>query len=170
MFHRLKCHMIDRYLSQIFGYVGLKYASPTLSSIMSNLSPAFTFVLAFFFFFRMEKAHLRSYTSLAKIIGTLLSISGAIIATVYSGQMLLSTSMNKDWIIGGILLAGQYFLLSFALVAQAKILVFVLGISGLLVAGLAALIMAHDLEAWKLRPDVVLATILYMVRISSLYL
>ncbi|XP_035844887.1 WAT1-related protein At4g15540 isoform X2 [Helianthus annuus] len=157
------------YLSQIFGYVGLKYASPTLSSIMSNLSPAFTFVLAFFF--RMEKVHLRSYTSLAKILGTLLSISGAIIATVYSGQMLLSTSMNKDWIIGGILLAGQYFLLSFALVAQAKILVeysvelilvFVLGISGLVVAGLAALIMAHDLEAWKLRPDVVLATILYM--------
>ncbi|XP_035844891.1 WAT1-related protein At5g40210 isoform X7 [Helianthus annuus] len=42
------------------------------------------------------------------------------------------------------------------------ILVFVLGISGLVVAGLAALIMAHDLEAWKLRPDVVLATILYM--------
>ncbi|KAJ0609125.1 putative EamA domain-containing protein [Helianthus annuus] len=157
------------YMSQIFGYIGLKYGSPTLSSIMSNLSPAFTFVLAFFF--SMEKVHLRSYTSQAKIIGTLLSISGAITATVYSGPSLLSTSMNTDWIIGGILLASQYFLLSFALVAQAKILVeysvdlivvFVFGISGLLVAGLGALIMARDLESWKLRPDVVLATILYM--------
>ncbi|XP_022016118.1 WAT1-related protein At5g40230 isoform X2 [Helianthus annuus] len=161
--------ILHRYMSQIFGYIGLKYGSPTLSSIMSNLSPAFTFVLAFFF--SMEKVHLRSYTSQAKIIGTLLSISGAITATVYSGPSLLSTSMNTDWIIGGILLASQYFLLSFALVAQAKILVeysvdlivvFVFGISGLLVAGLGALIMARDLESWKLRPDVVLATILYM--------
>ncbi|XP_076946956.1 WAT1-related protein At5g40240-like [Bidens hawaiensis] len=158
------------YLSQVFGYIGLKYGSPTLSSIMSNLSPAFTFVLAFFF--RMEKVHLRSYTSQAKIIGTILSISGAIIATIYTGPSLLSTaSMNMDWIIGGILLAGQYFLLSFTLVAQAKILVeysvdlivvFVFGISGLFVAGLGALIMARDLEAWKLRLDVVLVTILYM--------
>ncbi|KAI3733006.1 hypothetical protein L1987_64220 [Smallanthus sonchifolius] len=161
------------YLSQIFGYIGLKYGSPTLSSIMSNLSPAFTFILAFFF--RMEKVHLQSYTTQAKIIGTLLSISGAIIATVYSGPTLLSTSVNMDWITGGILLAGQYFLLSFALVAQTKIvveysvdlvIVFVFGISGLFVAGLAALIMARDLEAWKLRPDIVLATILYMVRRS----
>ncbi|XP_076946901.1 WAT1-related protein At5g40240-like [Bidens hawaiensis] len=159
----------DRYLSQIFGYIGLKYGSPTLSSIMSNLSPAFTFVLAFIF--RMEKVRLQSYTSQEKIIGTLVSISGAIIATVYSGPTLLSTSMNTDWIIGGILLAGQYFLIAFALVAQAKILVeysvdlivvLVFSISGLFVAGLAALIMARDLEAWKLRLDVVLATILYM--------
>ncbi|KAK1437095.1 hypothetical protein QVD17_02880 [Tagetes erecta] len=157
------------YLSQLFGYIGLKYGSPTLSSIMSNLSPAFTFVLAFVL--RMEKVHLRSYTSQAKIIGTLLSILGAIIATLYSGPALLSTSVSMDWIIGGFLLAGQYFLLSFALVAQAKILieysvdlivVFVFSISGLFVAGVAALIMVRDLEVWKLKLDVVSATILYM--------
>ncbi|KAL8252840.1 hypothetical protein R6Q59_036533 [Mikania micrantha] len=157
------------YLSQVFGYIGLKYGSPTLSSIMSNLSPAFTFVLAFFF--RMERLQLRSYTTHAKIIGTLLSISGAIIATLYSGPLLLSTSVNTDWIIGGILLAGQYFLLSFALVAQAKILaeysvdlivVFVFGVSGLFVAGLGGLVMARDVADWKLSHDIVLATILYM--------
>nr|GEW98703.1 nodulin MtN21 /EamA-like transporter family protein [Tanacetum cinerariifolium] len=103
------------YLSQIFGYIGLKYSSPTLSSIMSNLSPAFTFVLAYFF--------------------------------------------------------SQYFLLAFALVAQAKILqvysvdlmvVFVFGISGLFVAGFAALVMANDVEAWKLKSNAVLITVLYM--------
>ncbi|PWA65618.1 nodulin MtN21 /EamA-like transporter family protein [Artemisia annua] len=157
------------YLSQIFGYIGLKYSSPTLSSIMSNLSPAFTFVLAFFF--RMEKIHLRSYTSLAKIIGTIISISGAVIATLYSGPSLLSSSISMNWIIGGVLLAGQYFLLAFALVAQAKILqvysvdlmvVFVFGLSGLFVAGLAALVMANDVEAWKLKSNAVLITVLYM--------
>ncbi|KAM0060944.1 putative EamA domain-containing protein [Helianthus debilis subsp. tardiflorus] len=157
------------YLSNLVGLIGLKYGSVTLASIMGNLSPAFTFVLAFFF--RMEKVHLQSYTSHVKIGGTLLSISGAIIATVYTGPSLLSTSMNTDWIIGGILLACQYFLLSFCLIAQAKIMleypvvlvvVCVLNISGLFIAGLAALIMARDLEAWKIRLDVVLATILYV--------
>ncbi|KAI3507576.1 hypothetical protein L1887_22564 [Cichorium endivia] len=157
------------YLSQLFGYVGLKYSSPTLSSIMSNLSPAFTFILAFFF--RMEKIHIQSYTSQAKIIGTIVSISGAIIATLYSGPSLLSNSIGVNWIIGGILLASQYFLLAFALVAQAKIMlvypvdvmvVFVFGLSGLLVAGLAGLVLAGDLNAWKLKADAILVTILYM--------
>ncbi|XP_035844890.1 WAT1-related protein At4g15540 isoform X5 [Helianthus annuus] len=113
------------YLSQIFGYVGLKYASPTLSSIMSNLSPAFTFVLAFFF---------------RSIFSTLLRPS-------CSGESVLLQPLQAKILV-------EY--------SVELILVFVLGISGLVVAGLAALIMAHDLEAWKLRPDVVLATILYM--------
>ncbi|KAL7582127.1 WAT1-related protein At4g15540 isoform X1 [Lactuca sativa] len=157
------------YLSQIFGYIGLKYSSPTLSSIMSNLSPAFTFILAFFF--RMESIDFRSYTSQAKIIGTIVSISGAIIATVYSGPSVLSNPISINWIVGGILLASQYFLLAFALVAQAKIMkeypvdvmvVFVFGISGLFVAGVAGLVMAQDLDAWKLQPNLLLVTILYM--------
>ncbi|KAJ0441922.1 putative EamA domain-containing protein [Helianthus annuus] len=42
------------------------------------------------------------------------------------------------------------------------VVVFVLNLSGLFIAGLAALIMARDLEAWKLRLDVILATILYV--------
>ncbi|XP_023730932.1 WAT1-related protein At4g15540 isoform X2 [Lactuca sativa] len=143
--------------------------SPTLSSIMSNLSPAFTFILAFFF--RMESIDFRSYTSQAKIIGTIVSISGAIIATVYSGPSVLSNPISINWIVGGILLASQYFLLAFALVAQAKIMkeypvdvmvVFVFGISGLFVAGVAGLVMAQDLDAWKLQPNLLLVTILYM--------
>ncbi|KAH1192496.1 WAT1-related protein [Glycine max] len=32
--------------SQILGYAGIRYSSPTLSSAISNLTPAFTFVLA----------------------------------------------------------------------------------------------------------------------------
>ncbi|XP_071737543.1 WAT1-related protein At5g40240-like [Rutidosis leptorrhynchoides] len=157
------------YMSQIFGYIGLKYSSPTLSSIMSNLSPAFTFILAYFF--RMETVHLRSYTTQAKIIGTIVSISGAIIATFYSGPSVLSNSITMNWIVGGILLASQYFLLSLAMVAQAKILlvyavdimlVFIFGICGLFVAGVGGLVMARDLDAWKLKPDIILVTILYM--------
>ena len=66
----------------------------------------------------MEKIHLRSYSSQAKIIGTIISISGAVIATLYNGPSVFSSSISMNWIIGGFLLAGQYFLVAFALVAQ----------------------------------------------------
>uniref|UniRef100_A0A1S8ACA4 Nodulin MtN21 /EamA-like transporter family protein n=1 Tax=Citrus limon TaxID=2708 RepID=A0A1S8ACA4_CITLI len=36
-------------LSQIFGYTGIACSSPTLSSAISNLTPAFTFTLAILF-------------------------------------------------------------------------------------------------------------------------
>ncbi|XAR51836.1 hypothetical protein NMG60_11006591 [Bertholletia excelsa] len=41
------------FLGQILGNKGLGYGSPTLASVMSNLSPAFIFILAVIF--RMEK-------------------------------------------------------------------------------------------------------------------
>ncbi|KAI3694553.1 hypothetical protein L1987_77520 [Smallanthus sonchifolius] len=159
------------YLSQIFGYVGIKYSSPTLSSVMSNLAPAFTFILAFVF--RMERLNFRSYTSQAKIVGTVVSISGALVATLYDGTSvnLSSDSSSLYWIIGGILLASQNFLLPFVLVSQAQIMmqypvelmvVFVFGLSGLIVAAFAGLIMVRDLDAWKLKPDMMLASIIYM--------
>lgn len=37
--------------SQIMGYTGINYSSPTLASAISNLTPAFTFVLAIIFRF-----------------------------------------------------------------------------------------------------------------------
>lgn len=42
--------------------------------------------------------------------------------------------------------------------------VFVFGLSGLIVAAFAGLVMVRDLDAWKLKPDMMLASILYMVR------
>ena len=42
--------------------------------------------------------------------------------------------------------------------------VFVFGLSGLIVAAFAGLIMVRDLDSWKLKPDMMLASIIYMVR------
>ncbi|CAL5323784.1 unnamed protein product [Camellia sinensis] len=69
--------------SQILGYTGINYSSPTLASAISNLVPAFTFILALIF--RMEKLALRSSRSQAKIIGTVVSLSGAFLVTLYKG-------------------------------------------------------------------------------------
>ncbi|KVH94722.1 hypothetical protein Ccrd_003196 [Cynara cardunculus var. scolymus] len=138
----------------------LSYGSPTLSSIMSNLSPAFTFMLAFFF--RMETIDFRTYTTRAKVTGTIVSIAGALVAMLYSGPTRSTYSFSLNSVIGGVLLASQYFLVAFALVAQAKIMlsypidimvVFVFSVSGLFVAGLAGLVMARDSDAWKLKLD-----------------
>lgn len=39
----------DRFVAQLCGYKAIQYTSPTLASALSNLMPAFTFILAVFF-------------------------------------------------------------------------------------------------------------------------
>ncbi|KAF8399296.1 hypothetical protein HHK36_015161 [Tetracentron sinense] len=107
-------------------YTGINYSSPTLGSAMGNLVPAFTFMLAIIF--RMEKVHLRSSRSQVRIMGTLVSISGALVVTFYKGpsiwawptpspsispanllqsQPSLPNSLTEanNWILGGLFLA-----------------------------------------------------------------
>ncbi|PIA58681.1 hypothetical protein AQUCO_00500553v1 [Aquilegia coerulea] len=73
----------------LFGtvYSLVNYSSPTLGSALSNLIPAFTFILAIIF--RMEKLDLRSSNSQVKIMGTLVTITGALAATIkiYPAEM-----------------------------------------------------------------------------------
>ncbi|KAK1359027.1 hypothetical protein POM88_043501 [Heracleum sosnowskyi] len=52
-------------LLQIFGYVGMDYASATLGVAMGNLIPAFTFLLAVIL--SMEKVDLRTLSSASKV-------------------------------------------------------------------------------------------------------
>ncbi|KAM7512427.1 hypothetical protein LguiB_011302 [Lonicera macranthoides] len=168
------------YLAQMLGYVGIGYGSPTLSSVTSNLTPAFTFLLAIIF--RMEKLNRRSSSSQAKIMGTLVSISGAIVVTLYNGPSILFTpqpsdslhlhrSSQSNWIIGALLLTAQNLLLSIVYVFQAQIMkeypvdlvvVLVYDFSGLVVSAIVGLIMERNLNAWKIKPGIVLTTMIYM--------
>ncbi|KAF2604558.1 hypothetical protein F2Q70_00027366 [Brassica cretica] len=115
-------------MAQMVGFKGVEQSSPTLSSAMSNLTPAFTFTLAVIF--RMEQVVLRSSATQAKIIGGVLSISGALVVVLYKGPKVLSaasftlsssptsslhqhlTSSESSWIVGGLLLASQFFFVS----------------------------------------------------------
>uniref|UniRef100_A0A7N1A140 WAT1-related protein n=1 Tax=Kalanchoe fedtschenkoi TaxID=63787 RepID=A0A7N1A140_KALFE len=108
-------------------FTGVNFNSPMLGSAMSNACPAFTFILAVIF--RMEKERLGSLKSQVKILGTIVSISGALTVTFYkcpslwyastpsqsnsatdlhstphfmSSDMLASAS---DWVIGGFFFA-----------------------------------------------------------------
>ncbi|KAG4212228.1 hypothetical protein ERO13_A02G151700v2 [Gossypium hirsutum] len=111
------------FLAQICAYKGIAYSSPTLASAMSNLGPAFTFILAVLF--RLEKVALRSSSSQAKIMGTITSVSGALLVVLYKGPKVLLQSplesSEANWIIGGILLFFAYLLFAIQMIAQGAI-------------------------------------------------
>ncbi|CAN4124408.1 unnamed protein product [Withania somnifera] len=74
---------LHSFLMQVFTYVGLLYSSPLLSSAILQLIPGFTFILAILL--RMETFEYKSWCTVAKTIGTLVSIIGALVATLYKG-------------------------------------------------------------------------------------
>ena len=73
-------------IDQNFYYVGLKYTGPTFACAMSNILPAMTFVMAFIF--RMEKVDLRKVRCQAKVAGTVVTVAGAMLMTLYKGPLM----------------------------------------------------------------------------------
>ncbi|EOA24299.1 hypothetical protein CARUB_v10017539mg [Capsella rubella] len=120
----------------IIGFIGIEYSSPTLASAISNINPAITFILAIIF--RMEKASFNERSSVAKIVGTIVSLVGALVVVLYHGHRLFApsspsfpqlrqllpplASSNSDWIIGGCLLAIKDTLIPVAFILQAHIM------------------------------------------------
>ncbi|CAN6831181.1 unnamed protein product [Brassica oleracea] len=181
-------------MARMVGFKGVEQSSPTLSSAMSNLTPAFTFTLAVIF--RMEQVVLRSSATQAKIIGGVLSISGALVVVLYKGPKVLSaasftpsssptsllhqqlTSSESSWIVGGILLASQYFLLSAWYIVQTLVMevypeeitvVFFYNLFATLVSAPICLLAERNLTSWVLKPDITLAAIIYSGVFASLF-
>ncbi|KAI5018862.1 hypothetical protein ZWY2020_043750 [Hordeum vulgare] len=73
-------------IDQNFYYVGLKYTGPTFACAMSNILPAMTFVMAVIF--RMEKIELTKLRCQAKIFGTVVTVAGAMLMTLYKGPLM----------------------------------------------------------------------------------
>ncbi|RDX74537.1 WAT1-related protein, partial [Mucuna pruriens] len=170
-------------VAQLCGYKGLKYTSPTLFSALSNLLPAFTFILAIIF--RMEKIDLRRSSTQAKILGSLVCISGALIVVLYKGPTILSTSYPQpspivdslmgstsqtNWVIGGSLLAIEFFLVPIWYIVQTKIMkeypaefivVFLYNLSGTLISAPVCLLLETNLSGWKINRDITLIAIIY---------
>ncbi|CAK9162828.1 unnamed protein product [Ilex paraguariensis] len=79
----------------------------------------------------MEKVVLRSFSSLAKISGAIVSISGALVVILYKGPTIVKSSspsklfyqqgsFQSDWIMGGILFSAEYLVVSIWYIAQAQ--------------------------------------------------
>ncbi|KAK9040373.1 hypothetical protein V6N11_015537 [Hibiscus sabdariffa] len=111
-------HGITGFIGSICQNKGIELGSPILASAISNLTPAFTFILAVSFRFlipsslvysihigeinqlvfehchttRMERVELRRAATQAKIIGTITSISGAFVMIFYKGPMVIPSA------------------------------------------------------------------------------
>ncbi|XVF58119.1 hypothetical protein PTKIN_Ptkin07bG0037300 [Pterospermum kingtungense] len=172
--------------SQIMGYTGISYSSPTLASAISNLTPAFTFILAIIF--RMEKLDWEKTSSQAKVMGTIISIIGAFVVTLYKGPPIVIAftpiqplsspetnlasgglhSANPNWVIGGVFLTAEYILVPLWYIVQTQIMkeypaeltvVFFYNLCVSFIAAIVGLATEKNASAWRIKPDIALASV-----------
>ncbi|CAJ2665472.1 unnamed protein product [Trifolium pratense] len=169
--------------AQILGYTGISYSSPTLSSAIGNLIPAFTFILAAIC--RMEKLAIKTRTTQAKVLGSIISISGAFIVTFYKGKSIIIahnsssfhlqhssngilTSVDINWVIGGLLLIVSNILITIWFIVQAEIMkeipdeltsVFFHNLFAATFAFCVGLLAETNSSLWKIRLDISLISI-----------
>ncbi|XP_061337657.1 WAT1-related protein At4g15540-like [Gastrolobium bilobum] len=170
-------------VAQLCGYKGLQYTSPTLASALSNLIPAFTFILAAFF--RMEKVALGSSSTQAKILGSAVSILGALIVVLYKGPTVLSalspqlsptidspmdSTAQTNWVLGGSLLVVEFLLVPIWYIVQANVMkeypaefivVFLYNLCGTFISAPVCILLEENLSSWKINPDITLIAIIY---------
>ncbi|XP_063939667.1 WAT1-related protein At2g39510 [Daucus carota subsp. sativus] len=75
--------LLEPVLDQNLYYTGMKYTSATFTSAMCNILPAITFVMAWIL--RLEKVNIKSFHSQVKVLGTLVTVGGAMIMTMVTG-------------------------------------------------------------------------------------
>ncbi|KHN23566.1 WAT1-related protein At3g28050-like [Glycine soja] len=170
--------------SQIMYYVGVSYSSPTLASSIANLGPAFTFILAIIF--RMEKIAAKSRSSQAKVVGSIISITGAFVLTLYKGHSIIKAhshdlsiplqhpfsflkSGDADWVIAGILLTAECLIGSLCYIVQADVLkvfpdevtiVLFYNVTSTVMSTLVALFAVPNANAWKVGLNISLISII----------
>ncbi|WCJ36034.1 nodulin MtN21 /EamA-like transporter family protein [Euphorbia peplus] len=161
-------------------FTGLSYASPTLASAIGQLVPAFTFILAVIF--RMDKLNLRSSRGQVKVVGTLVSMLGALIVIFYKGPPVSSipesaassSSMffvaKNSWVIGGFFITISSLSLSVFIIFQAAILkeypsemiiVSFYCLFGTIQCAVVSLIAENNPNAWRLKSDLELISVVY---------
>ncbi|KAA3464084.1 WAT1-related protein isoform X1 [Gossypium australe] len=110
-------------------FEGLYLSSSTAASAMTNLIPAVTFVMTAIL--GMEKVNIRSPKPLAKMLGTVICVGGAISMALLKGPKLLNTQLlppkslfspgGENWLLGCLFLLGSSFFWSLWMVFQVPI-------------------------------------------------
>nr|XP_043639639.1 WAT1-related protein At5g40240-like [Erigeron canadensis] len=158
---------------QILLYVGVNYSSPTLASAITNLLPGITFLLAVIF--RMEKIDIRSSSTRAKLLGTVIAISGAMVFTIYRGPEIIHMNPSPDspnqillshpstWVFGGLIVLIAVVLGSIWNILQSTTvkeyqdqptIVFFYCLFGTISCIALSLFLKHDPSAWVVQPGI----------------
>ncbi|EOA29415.1 hypothetical protein CARUB_v10025706mg [Capsella rubella] len=78
--------LLEPTIDQNLYYTGMKYTSATFTAAMTNVLPAFAFIMAWIF--RLEKVNVKKIHSQAKILGTIVTVGGAMLMTVVKGPLI----------------------------------------------------------------------------------
>ncbi|KAG6476780.1 hypothetical protein ZIOFF_066028 [Zingiber officinale] len=188
------CGLFGAGLAQNLYVSSMRLTSVTFVSAMSNLVPAMTFVLAISF--RFEKLGIRTNYGQAKIIGTLLGLSGAMLLTFYKGVdiKLWSSKINllkatnnggrgsipshPNDILGSFLAVSSCLCYALWLLFQAKLTQLypchcsntaLVCLMGSILASILALCFQRHKIQWRLGFDIRLLTAAYSVSLDSMF-
>lgn len=166
---------LEPVLDQNLYYVGMKSTSATFASAFVNVLPAVTFIMAIIF--RLETVNLKKIPSLAKVIGTAITVSGAMVMTLYKGPIInilfythggghhSSTNASSDqqhWVTGIITLISCIFGWSGFFIVQSMTLkeypaelslTALVCLMGMIESGIVALIFERNMSAWAISFD-----------------
>ncbi|XP_015877000.3 WAT1-related protein At2g39510 [Ziziphus jujuba] len=78
--------LLEPVIDQNLFYTGLKLTTATFTASMFNILPAFAFAMAWVL--RLEKVKITSVRGLAKILGTIVTVGGAMFMTLVNGPAL----------------------------------------------------------------------------------
>uniref|UniRef100_A0A5B7BP37 WAT1-related protein n=1 Tax=Davidia involucrata TaxID=16924 RepID=A0A5B7BP37_DAVIN len=171
-------------INQNIYFEGLYLASSSMGSAMGNLVPAVTFVLAAII--GLEKVDIQSLRSIAKILGTIFCVSGAISMALLRGPKLLNAELlptksvfgseGENWLLGCLFLFGSSCCWSIWLILQVPVsktypdhlsLSAWMCFLSTLQSATVALFLERDPEAWKLHSYLELACFFYAGIIGS---
>ncbi|PIA45342.1 hypothetical protein AQUCO_01700704v1 [Aquilegia coerulea] len=97
-------------------FASLRYTSPTFVASMVNTIASLTFIIAVVL--RMETLDIRNTRGMAKVVGTVVSLAGVMIMTLYKGPVVKNMwgalihihgndTIHEDWLKGSILTIGS---------------------------------------------------------------
>ncbi|KAI9119083.1 hypothetical protein K1719_009758 [Acacia pycnantha] len=162
-------------------FASLKYTSPSSVTSMVNTISALTFIIAVAL--RLEAVDIKKPRGVAKILGTLLSLAGALTMTLYKGHaipnlkdapiLIRGQSAHTNWIEGPILavascISWSIFYIAFTVKkypAQLSLTAWI-NCVGAVQSAVFAVIVGHKLHAWFITSRIELYCILYSGIIS----
>lgn len=179
---------LEPVLDQNLYYLGTKLTSASFSSALVNILPAVTFLMAIIL--RMEKLRLRSRHSQAKVMGTICTVTGAVLMIMYHGPVVrfpwsprglhhgdasaaaaAAAQSSGTWLKGTITVIGSCVAWAGFFVLQSNTLrsypaqlslTSLICVVGTTMSGSVALVAERrDMSAWKIGFDTRLFTVIY---------
>ncbi|KAL3532935.1 hypothetical protein ACH5RR_006456 [Cinchona calisaya] len=165
-------------INQNIYFEGLYLASSSMASAMGNLLPAITFVMAYTV--GLEKINIQSVRSIAKIIGTIICVTGAVCMVLLKGPKILNKEFQplqflfnkggETWLIGCLFLFASNCCWSIWLILQVPVsnsypdhlsLTTWMCFMASLQSTIFAVFIEKDLKAWKLQTNLQLGCLLF---------